>query len=1112
MLRRGYNFVDGTNALGGLDAGLFFLAFVRDPRHALHPDADQDGAQRRADGVPPAHRLGAVRRPARASPRASTSARRCSPDGALELQPPVHPDLVEERLVVADHQQGAPVGRRAPTPARRTTPGRGCWSARRGAAAAERGRRAAAPPGWRGTARRRTACRPAARRWRRGTGSGPAGRGCGSGRRPVRGGPRCRRPTGRGRGRRAAGEAARSGRGCGPSPSAAGGRRRRCRAAWSSRRRSVRPRRPGPGRGGRARRRAPVRITSESVVSTTRPRGTSVAGRSTRMVRSSRSRCLRVIEPVLCGVEPLVVHLAVRRGHFSERVLVEVPGRLAHVGPRRVAIPGACAARRPARPRRGRPAAGAGRSGPRPPPARRRPARPRPARRTTRSRRRTTHRAVAQVADPVHPVEELAVVADHEQGAGQDRSRRRAGPGPRRRGCWSARRGAGRGPAQQRPGQPEEHRLATGQLAEAAVQDRGGQAEPFQLGDGGAPRRPTGRRPPRGPAGVAGAGGRVRAAPGTPSRSRARRRPDATGRGRGPAAGSPPRPATDTEPAVGAARRPRAWSSVDLPEPLAPTRPARPGGDQQVEPVERDGAVGQVRPTAEKVRTEWAGAGRVTPRDFPRTGRAGRSPVHSTRRSVRSDQSTDARASHAPRGSVGRRTASCASPLLTEFPTCEARCDCRTRRTPPTDLGKPVVLIAEELSPATVEALGPDFEIRHCNGADRAELLAAIADVDAILVRSRHQGRRRGARRRDAAQGRRPRRRRPRQRRRHGRHPVRRDGRQRPDLQHRLRRRARRRADARRRPPHLARPTPRSSTASGSGRSTPASSSTRRPSASSASAGSACSSPSGCRAFGMKVIAYDPYVQAGRAAQMGVRLVDLDTLLAEADFMSVHLPKTPETVGLIGAEQLPRSSRPLVLVNAARGGIVDEDALYAALKEGRIAAAGLDVFAKEPCTDSPLFELENVVATPHLGASTDEAQEKAGIAVARSVRLALVRRAGARRGQRPGRRDRRGRAPRHPAHREARPGLHRPGRRGRPAARRRGPRRDHRVRRQGARARRAQGRLHRHRRGPGVLRERAAARGRARHRRTPGHRPREPRPPQPDHDPRHPRRRRRRSR
>ncbi|MEP6815348.1 MAG: phosphoglycerate dehydrogenase, partial [Marmoricola sp.] len=142
-------------------------------------------------------------------------------------------------------------------------------------------------------------------------------------------------------------------------------------------------------------------------------------------------------------------------------------------------------------------------------------------------------------------------------------------------------------------------------------------------------------------------------------------------------------------------------------------------------------------------------------------------------------------------------------------------------------------------------------------------------------------------------------------------------------------------------------------------------------------------------AFGMNVIAFDPYVQAGRAAQMGVRMLTLDELLAEADFISVHLPRTPETIGLIGAAELARAKSGLVLVNAARGGIVDEAALYDALKNGQIAAAGLDVFAEEPCTDSPLFELENVVATPHLGASTDEAQEKAGIAVARSVRLAL---------------------------------------------------------------------------------------------------------------------------
>jgi D-3-phosphoglycerate dehydrogenase len=140
----------------------------------------------------------------------------------------------------------------------------------------------------------------------------------------------------------------------------------------------------------------------------------------------------------------------------------------------------------------------------------------------------------------------------------------------------------------------------------------------------------------------------------------------------------------------------------------------------------------------------------------------------------------------------------------------------------------------------------------------------------------------------------------------------------------------------------------------------------------------------------MRVIAYDPYVQAARAAQIGVRLVSLDDLLAEADFITVHLPKTPETVGLIGDEALHKVKPTVRIVNAARGGIVDEAALFRALEEGRVAGAGLDVYAKEPCTDSPLFTLDSVVATPHLGASTDEAQEKAGISVARSVRLALA--------------------------------------------------------------------------------------------------------------------------
>jgi D-3-phosphoglycerate dehydrogenase len=142
-------------------------------------------------------------------------------------------------------------------------------------------------------------------------------------------------------------------------------------------------------------------------------------------------------------------------------------------------------------------------------------------------------------------------------------------------------------------------------------------------------------------------------------------------------------------------------------------------------------------------------------------------------------------------------------------------------------------------------------------------------------------------------------------------------------------------------------------------------------------------------AFGTRLIAYDPYLQPARAAQLGVRLVGLDELLRESDFITIHLPRTPETLGLIGEREL-RLVKPTVrIVNAARGGLIDEQALADALVEGRVAGAGLDVYAKEPCTSSPLFELDNVVAVPHLGASTVEAQDKAGLAVARSVKLAL---------------------------------------------------------------------------------------------------------------------------
>lgn len=142
-------------------------------------------------------------------------------------------------------------------------------------------------------------------------------------------------------------------------------------------------------------------------------------------------------------------------------------------------------------------------------------------------------------------------------------------------------------------------------------------------------------------------------------------------------------------------------------------------------------------------------------------------------------------------------------------------------------------------------------------------------------------------------------------------------------------------------------------------------------------------------AFGTRLIAYDPYVQPARAAQLGVRLVGLEELLQESDFISIHATRTPETVGLIGARELALAKPGVRIVNAARGGLVDEQALADAIAAGRVAGAGIDVFAKEPCVASPLFAFDNVVVTPHLGASTVEAQDKAGLAVARSVKLAL---------------------------------------------------------------------------------------------------------------------------
>ncbi|MEV0688479.1 phosphoglycerate dehydrogenase [Nocardia sp. NPDC050378] len=143
-------------------------------------------------------------------------------------------------------------------------------------------------------------------------------------------------------------------------------------------------------------------------------------------------------------------------------------------------------------------------------------------------------------------------------------------------------------------------------------------------------------------------------------------------------------------------------------------------------------------------------------------------------------------------------------------------------------------------------------------------------------------------------------------------------------------------------------------------------------------------------AFETKIVAYDPYVSPAKAAQLGIELLSLDEVLQRADFISVHLPKTPETKGLLNAERLALTKPGVVIVNAARGGLIDEQALADAITKGHVRAAGLDVFETEPCTDSPLFDLPQVVVTPHLGASTSEAQDRAGTDVAKSVLLALA--------------------------------------------------------------------------------------------------------------------------
>jgi len=302
---------------------------------------------------------------------------------------------------------------------------------------------------------------------------------------------------------------------------------------------------------------------------------------------------------------------------------------------------------------------------------------------------------------------------------------------------------------------------------------------------------------------------------------------------------------------------------------------------------------------------------------------------------------------------------------------------------------KPVVLLAEQLSPATVDALGPDFDVRQVDGTDRPALLAALADANAILVRSATQ------------------------------------------------------VDAE---AIAAAPNLKVIARAGVGLDnvdTPAATKAgvmvvNAPTSNIISAAELAvghiislarhipvanaSTKAGewkrskfngvelyektigivglgrigtlvadrLKGFGVTLVGYDPYVTPARASQLGVQLLSLDELMKVSDFVTIHIPRTPETTGLIGEAEFAIAKPELRIVNCSRGGIIDEGALKDALESGRIAGAALDVFVQEPPKNTDLIEQPNLQVTPHLGASTLEAQEKAGVSVAKSVRLALA--------------------------------------------------------------------------------------------------------------------------
>ena len=308
-------------------------------------------------------------------------------------------------------------------------------------------------------------------------------------------------------------------------------------------------------------------------------------------------------------------------------------------------------------------------------------------------------------------------------------------------------------------------------------------------------------------------------------------------------------------------------------------------------------------------------------------------------------------------------------------------------------MSTPAVLIAEELSPATRAALGPDVEIREVDGTDRAALLEAVADVDALLVRSATQVDEEVFAAAKSLKA------------------VARAGVGLDNVD----------VDAATAAGVMVINAPVSNIISAAELAiTHILAGLRNVAAASASTkagnwerkrftgvelfektvgivgfgriGQLVAER--LRPFGVKLITYDPYVSKARAAELGATSVSLKDLMKQADVLTIHMPRTPETAGMIGAEQFALAKPTLHVVNAARGGLVDEDALADALINGKIRSAALDVFSAEPPSGSPsaqrLLELDQVTLTPHLGASTQEAQERAGVAVAKSVQLALA--------------------------------------------------------------------------------------------------------------------------